>query len=105
MVSVAGREFEVRIVSDVQFHALPIKDDGEDDGEDDSPEAEAIPADLAGQTVFLLERVSDFEADFVSLTVKPRLMGTCSANVFYIVILMLNYTRSHWICHSKSIRI
>ena len=73
MVSVAGREFEVRIVSDVQFHALPIKDDGEDDGEDDSPEV--IRADLAGQTVFLLERASDFDADFVSLRIRHARRG------------------------------
>ena len=64
VVSIAGRQFEVRGVSDMRFHALPIKDDGDDDGEDDSPEA--IPADLAGQTVFLLERASDFDAEFVS---------------------------------------
>ena len=63
VVSVAGREFEVRSVSDTQFYALAVQD-----GEDDSPEAEATPVDLSGQTVFLLERASDFDAEFVSLT-------------------------------------
>ena len=73
LVCVAGREFQVRSVSDTQFYALAVKDD-----EDDSPEADATSADLGGQTVFLLERALDFDAEFVSLTVKLGLMRTCS---------------------------
>ena len=62
MVSVGGKEFEVRTVSDSQFHALGI---GEDDDDDAADRTEATPS-LDGQTVFLLERASDFDVEFVS---------------------------------------
>ena len=55
MVSVGGDEFEVRTVSDSQFHALGI-----DDVENDRA------PNLEGQTVLLLERASDCDVKFVS---------------------------------------
>ena len=64
MVSVGGREFEVKTVSDSQFYALAIEDD--DDGSEDRNDTDATPPNLDGQTVFLLERASYFDAEFVS---------------------------------------
>ena len=66
MVSVGGKEFEVRTVSDSQFHALGIGEDDDDDEDDAADRTEATPS-LDGQTVFLLERASDFDVEFVSL--------------------------------------
>ena len=64
MVSVGGKDFEVRTVSDSQFHALGITE-GDDEDVDAVDRTEATPS-LDGQTVFLLERASDFDVEFVS---------------------------------------